>query len=266
MKTCSRAAYVEGVLAIHREQKRYELGADGSGDGCDCIGMGRGALHRAGVEDTPHMRGTNDAARSLDLNLQKIKNEKQLLPGDVVFKTRDKDDPDMKLPEKYRKGQPAYDPKWGETNFTHYGTVTSVNPLVITHMTSPTSKQDTKLGNWSYFGQLPWVKDEAEDEEMPDVRTAMVWAESGKTVKMRDKPSSLCRLYWDVPIGSQIIVMEPGTTWTQIIWNGRTGYMKSEFIRNAASTYAVIISGLDLKTAQKLCEEYENSTMEEEVG
>ena len=266
MTKCTRAQYVEKVLEIHAEQQTYELGQDGSNGKCDCIGMGRGALHRAGVEDTPHMRGTNDAARSLDLNLQKIKSVKQLRVGDVVFKTRDTDDKNMPLPDKYRKGGSAYDPKWGEINFTHYGTVTSIDPLVITHMTSPTSQQDDKLGKWEYFGQLPWVTDEAEEQEIPDVRTATVWAESGSTVKMRDKPSTLCRLYWDVPIGSPVIVMTPGDKWTEIIWNGRSGYMMSKFIRSAAPVFTVVISGLDRETAQKICEEYNNAIMEEGVG
>lgn len=264
MKTCTRQKYVEGVLSIHEEQPGYELGQDGSNGKCDCIGMGRGGLHRAGVEDTPHMWGTNDAVRNLDLNLQKIKSEKQLRPGDCVWKTRDKDDKNMRLPNKYRKGGSAYDPTWGETNFTHYGTVTSTDPLVITHMTSPTSQQDTKLGNWKYFGVLPWVKDEAE-EEIPDVRTATVYAEAGGTVKMRAKPSTLCRVYWEVPIGSEVIVTDPGDKWTGIQWKGRSGYMMTKFLETGG-LYTVTISHRTRAEAQKICAEYKDAIMEEEVG
>ena len=243
MTKCTRAQYVEKVLEIHAEQQTYELGQDGSNGKCDCIGMGRGALHRAGVEDTPHMQGTNDAARSLDLNLQKIKSVKQLRVGDVVFKTRDKDDKNMPLPDKYRKGGSAYDPKWGEINFTHYGTVTSIDPLVITHMTSPRMKVDTSLGKWKYFGKAkplvnaagstpvtPVVPDTAPANTPSDGSRAIVFAENGKPVKMREYPSTSCRTWVEVACGTEVEILEPGETWAKIRHGKREWYMMAKFL------------------------------------
>lgn len=266
MKTISPEKYIEGVNSIYVEQPAYELGADGTNGKCDCIGMVRGGLVRAGATEVKGLNGTNYAARHTIVGLQKLKKESQLAVGDIVMKTRDKDDKNMPLPDQYRKGGSDYSQTWGETNFSHIGTVVQVNPIRICHMTSPTAKIDTSISGWSYFGGLPWVKEDAEEDELPDVRMAEVWAESGKTVKMRDKPSTLCRLYWDVPIGSQVVVTEPGDKWTRITWNGRNGYMQSQFIRSEGRTYTVIISGQSLETAKRLCEEYENATMEEEVG
>lgn len=256
--------YVEGVNSIYVEDPEYEEGGDGSNHKCDCIGMCRGGSHRAGQEDTPNMRGTNQAARKTIKNLQKIKKEEQLRLGDVVLKTRDKDDKSMPLPDRYRKGGSDYDPTWDETNFTHIGTVIQVNPLRIMHMTSPHALIDEKLGKWGYFGQLPWVSSETE-EETPDVRTATVYADSGSKVKMRDKPSVTCRLYWEVPVGAQVILLEPGDKWSRIEWAGRSGYMMTKFL-NMGQLYTVIISHQTRETAQKICEEYENAIMEEEVG
>ena len=254
MRTISAAKYVEGVNSIYVEQPAYELGHDGSDGKCDCIGMCRGGLEREGVTDVTNMRGTNQAARKTIKNLQKIQKADQLRLGDVVLKTRDKDDASMPLPDSYRKGGSNYDEKVGEINFTHIGTVTKVNPLEITHMTSPTAKKDTKLTGWSYFGQLPWVS-EGEEAEDPTAVWATVWAESGKTVKMRAKPSTLCRLYWDVPIGSQVILMDPGETWSQIIWAGRSGYMMTKFIR-FSMRYKVIINDLSKEVAESIIAKY----------
>lgn len=250
MKTISAEKYVEGVNSIYTEQPSYQLGHDGSDGKCDCIGMCRGGSERAGAEPTG-MSGTNYAARHTIENLQQIKNEGQLRLGDVVMKTRDKDDPDMRLPDKYRKGGADYSAKWGETNFTHIGTVTGVNPLRITHMTSPSAKIDTKLGKWVYFGQLPWVKNDGAEEDQ-DTVWATVWAASGKTVKMRARPSSTCRTYWDVPIGSSVIVNEPGDKWTGITWAGRSGWMMSKFLTNGEVFYTVTIRGLPRETAEEI--------------
>ena len=142
MKTVTVDQFCKGVESICVEQPAYREGGDGSDGTCDCIGMSRGGLERAGATDITNMRGTNQAARKTIKNLQKIKKADQLKKGDQVLKVRDKDDESMKLPDRYRKGGADYDPTWGETNFTHIGTVTKTDPLEITHMTSPTAKKD----------------------------------------------------------------------------------------------------------------------------
>ena len=267
MNKISPEKFVEGVNSIYVEQPAYELGHDGSDGKCDCIGMPRGALEREGVANVTNMRGTNQAARKTILDLQEIIGTPQLKLGDVVLKVRDKDDKNMPLPDRYRKGGADYSAKWGETNFTHIGTVTKTNPLEITHMTSPTAQKDTKLGKWAYFGRLPWVEKGAEPEPDPETEWATVWAESGSTVKMRAKPSTKCKLYWDVPIGSQVMLMEPGDTWSRIIWAGQEGYMMSRFIYtedNASERYTVTITGLTRKQADELCKNWESATSKRE--
>lgn len=244
--------YVEGVDSIYVEQPAYQLGHDGSDGTCDCIGMPRGALERKGVTGVTNMRGTNQAARKTITGLQQLKKAGQLCLGDVVLKVRDKDDKSMPLPDQYRRGGSDYSEKFGEINFTHIGTVTRVDPLEITHMTSPTAKKDTSIKGWTWFGQLPWVSADAEVPEEPAAQTwATVCAESGKTVKMRARPSTLCRTYWDVPIGAQVILTDPGEDWSGITWAGRSGWMMSRFLVTG-DMYTVTISGLDRLTADEI--------------
>lgn len=274
MKRISVEKYLEGVNSIYVEQPTYRTGGDGSDGTCDCIGMCSGALERGGVTDVKNMRGTNAAARGTIEDLQLIGYAKDLKCGDVVLKTRDKDDKSMPLPDRYRKGKADYDPKWGETNFTHIGTVTSVNPLEITHMTSPTAKKDTKIGNWKYRGWLPWVEKDSGEQDPPwddgqGTEWAIVIAENGCTVKMRAKPSTSCRLYWDVPVGASVIIEEYGPQWSKITWAGQSGYMMSKFLLMGGgtikeTTYKVIITGLDLTQAKALINNYPGSIMEEE--
>lgn len=258
MKTISADKYVEGVNSIYIEQPKYRIGRDGSDGTCDCIGMCRGGLKRGGATDVNGMGGTNYAARHTILDLQKIKKADQLRIGDVVLKVRDKDDKDYPLPDQYRKGANDYSQALGETNFTHIGTVTGVNPLRITHMTSPSAKIDTKLGNWAWFGRLPWVEYEAKDDTQLAAGWATVTAQKGTTVKMRAKPSTLCRLYWEVPVGAQVVLTDPGDTWSGIIYAGQSGYMMTKFLRTGetAELVCVIISNIPRKTAEEIVAKY----------
>lgn len=56
-----------------------------------------------------------------------------------------------------------------------------------------------------------------------------VFASSGTTVKLRQRPSTGCGLYWDVPIGETVEVLKQGD-WDRVVWNGITGYMRNEFV------------------------------------
>lgn len=271
MKRIKAAKYVEGVESIYVEQPQYETGHDGSDGFCDCIGMCRGGLKRGGATGVTGMHGTNQAARQTILNLEEIAASSQLQVGDVVLKVRDKDDKSMPLPDKYRKGGSEYDPLIGEINFTHIGTVTQQNPLVITHMTTPTAKKDKSIKGWGYFGELPWIEYEAAPEPPPEPnpepdpeeQTAIVWAEKGSTVKMRAKPSTSCRLYWDVPIGDEVTVNEYGTDWCGVTWNGIHGYMMTRFLKfDEKDLYTVTIPNVTREQAEELCATWPGATME----
>ena len=281
MKKVTSAKYVDGVYSIYAEKPKYEEGHDGSDGLCDCIGMCRGGLKRAGATDITNMRGTNQAARKTIQKLAIIDYVKNLRVGDVVLKTRDKDDPDLPLPDKYRKGGADYDPVVGETNFTHIGTITCLNPLEITHMTSPTAKKDKSLKGWTWYGRLPWVDDsdpgpdpDPDPGPEPEPMTATVYSENGKPVKMRAKPSTSCKLYDDVPCGATVLVLQKdcstdskGEKWSKISYGSREGwYMMSKFLVYAGGSYIVIIPNLSKEQADDLIAQYPGAYIEMGMG
>lgn len=146
--------YVDGVESIYAENPTYETGHDGSDGMCDCIGMCKGAIRRSGGNPSG-LSGTNYAARYTIKNFYPIPSASALKVGEVVLKARKPGESGYSLPDKYKPGGSSYN---GDlTDYYHIGTVTQVNPLVITHMTSPAAKKDTKLGKWSYYGKLPQV-------------------------------------------------------------------------------------------------------------
>lgn len=63
-------------------------------------------------------------------------------------------------------------------------------------------------------------------------KTAIVYAENGKPVKMRQKPSTSCKTYWEIKCGTEVTVLQEGSEWTKISWDDHTGYMMSQFLKS----------------------------------
>lgn len=238
MGKASLSDFLAQVDVIYNLHPAYETGHDGSDGYCDCIGLIKGALRRCGVSPTG-LSGTNYAARHTIVGLTKFSSTSQLSVGDVVLKVRDMDDPSMPLPDKYRPGGTDYT---GDlTNYTHIGVVDSVNPLRIKHMTSPTTQTDTKIGKWCYKGTLPHIKYDGGDEPVPTPdpepeypEIAVVYAENGKPVNMRQGKDIKSKLVCKVPCGDTVDVMQKGSEWSKVQYMEgsqlRKGYMMSSFL------------------------------------
>ena len=148
-----------------------------------------------------------------------------------------------------------------------------------------TSKFEGKSinGGWNrvglYLSKINYGDTPAEDPQEPEheleTETAIVVAEHGDTVKMRAKPSQDCKLYWDVPIGSEVIVDDwrakvdkKGQTWSKITWSDRMGYMIRDFLweeeedPDQEDMWTVTIPGLSKEEAEELCADWSGATME----
>lgn len=242
--------FLEMVQLIASKKPTYRKTGDGSDGTCDCIGLIIGAIRRMGLEwDGIH--GSNWTARKALVQLQKIKSIGDLALGDVVLKAYEQGESKWKLPKRYQKGGSYYN---GDLrDYYHAGVVTRVSggTVEITHMTSPTIQVLTAstmkaLGRWGYHGQLKILakaagvtipKTTPAADPVPATvtpatgKTAVVTAPSGKYVKLRQQPSTKCRLYEEIPIGTTVTLEAPGETWARVSYGKRKNwYMMAKYL------------------------------------
>lgn len=224
--------FVNGCDDIIIAKPKYELGCSDTKK-CDCIGMVKYSARKNNVAFSTS--GTNDTFRTKVTNIRKLSSVSVLKRGDVVFKAKNPDASGYNLPSKYKKGGSGYN---GDlTDYTHIGVVKSVNPLKIIHMTSPTSKTDTVIGNWKYTAELNIVNynsgsDIEDGKDKVVSNKAIVVAEKGLWVKMRAQPTTKCSLYDNIAVGSEVTILSENGDWVQISYGKRKGwYMMSKFLK-----------------------------------
>lgn len=251
-----RDKFLQMVEVIRKLNPAYKQPGDGSDGTCDCIGLEIGALRRAGLKWTG-IHGSNYAARYQTVNMEYIKSTGDLEKGDIVYKAADEKGVvklacsagtkkhAWTLPARYKKDGAYYD---GDLlDYYHVGIVTGTDPLRITHMTSPAMKVDTSLGGgWNYHGKSRPIVEAAEaragtqaqePEKQPaepvpsEGSRAIVTADNGKPVKLRQYPNKSCRTWDKVACGTEVEIIEPGEAWAKINCGKRIGwYMMAEFL------------------------------------
>lgn len=140
-----------------------------------------------------------------------------------------------------------------------------------------------KNGGWNAVGLLKQLDygcalPEEQPSASPVASTAAfatVTALRGSTVKMRQKPSKRCKLYWDVPVGAAIEICGPETKgWYPVRYGGRAGYMAAEFVRiggevtsaDASANYAAEIYDLTYEQAETIRTQYPQARISEICG
>ena len=68
------------------------------------------------------------------------------------------------------------------------------------------------------------------------MKKALVIAESGHTVNLREQPSKASRVLVQVPVGTEVDLYEEGDTWSKVVYQGKDGYMMTDFIIPVADT------------------------------
>ncbi len=257
----------------------YESPGTNDKNGIDCSGAFVRAyrLQGAGI-----YHGSNTIFRKHCSITGKIESAADFIPGMAVFKRRD----DGGEPSNYRGD--------GHGNLYHIGLVCSIKPLRIIHATTPAAKADSKIGNWGYWGKLSDVDygGAIEDTPAPDSGTvnpgstdtgsesAIVTSGNGFPVKMRNKASTNCKLFWKIPVGAQVRVLERDNPsgWHKIRYDGRNGFMQAKFLSDSIDgtedaqppssesekRYYVTIYGLNQTEALELTALYDNAVINEE--
>lgn len=241
--------FLEMVQKIRALNPSYKQPGDGSNGVCDCIGLIIGAIRRMGLKWTG-IHGSNYAARYQIVGLRKITALKEIELGDVMLKAYEKGHAKWKLPDRYWQGHQYYT---GDLkDYYHAGVITSlepitISPIVLTHMTSPKMKtltvrsmNDLANSNWLYHGKAKPIVNAANDKASVPVDTpvntpstgsrAVVVAESGGTVNLREGAAMNRKILMRVPLGETVDIITPGEKWTEVKFGGRHGYMMAQYL------------------------------------
>lgn len=232
----------------------YQTGKKGQNGLCDCIGLVMGAMTRLGRGSYP-MHSTNYFARYQMDGLRVLSPAERLGFGQLVYKANSDQ---SGLNDRYKAGGRYYT---GDTlNYYHVGVVTAVSPLEITHCTSSGNisgiKRDSNTKGWTHVGELRGVDyalaHNREEDAVAMADKMVVYALSGGTVRMRERPSLDAPTKIKVPVGETVIVNESADGWAQIEYNGETGYMMTRYLAPATAEADSISISLPKSAAQEL--------------
>lgn len=214
------AEFVSLVLENKARVDRYLLGGDGTGGGCDCIGLIIGAL-RLGGEKWTETHGSNYAARYEMQTLQKIGSREELMPGHVVYKAKRQGESGWSLPSRYLNHKDSND-------YYHVGVVTSADPLEITHCTSVEGgiKVDAAVGNWTHYGQIKRVfYEDAEPLIMEAYRV------TGGKLALRQGAGTSNRVLVYIPDGAEVEAAPREDGWSRVKYSGKLGYSMTKYLQ-----------------------------------
>lgn len=225
--------FLHAVACIADSKPTYRSGGKGADGTCDCIGLIIGAVERCGVSWTG-IHGSNWWARNYTSGLVSASSASDLLMGDIVYKARTPGSNGYSLPSRY-----ANDPD--QRDYYHVGVVTSVSPLEITHCTTGGGvdgiKVDTSLGAWKYRGRLSLIEGESSGAVTGTEPTgalqpgaAVVIAQRGKTVNMRDKADKGGSVIQRVPLGTAVTVLDVSGDWARVRVPVE-GYIMTDYLR-----------------------------------
>lgn len=132
---------------------------------------------------------------------------KELLPGTAVFKY----DPDPKK------------------RYHHIGLYIG-NGEVIEAQGAKTGVIKSKVTTWSHWGELKGI-DYTNPTKKEDVHMTMViTSANGKSVNFRHQPSADAAIIQQLPVGTIVTAGEPSGGWTPVSFNGKSGYIMSQFL------------------------------------
>ena len=201
----------------------YESPGTNDKNGIDCSGMFVKMYRDQGAKI---YHGSNTIFREYCSETGEIHSAKDLQVGMAVFKCKPWTDAD--------KGNRWYGTSPG--NLSHIGFVTSVNPLEITHCTSPVAKTDSTIGKWAFWGKLKDVdysgtpSPEPSPDPEPITVTKMVFAENGKPVNLRYGPSLDKKIMDEIPVGETVTLSQIKGSWSKVSWRKKTGWMMNAFL------------------------------------
>ena len=235
MSRISVDKFIGGLYSIYAQKPIYKVGHDGSDGSCDGIGFIRGGLLRGGATKIANMKEVNQFARKTAVNIHK--NDSDVKLGDVLLKVKDVDDSSMPLPSKYRTDGSEL------INYVDISIVIKKNPVEIWYMTKDGIEKSNIISEWDYICSLPYL-----EEEKKVMSSAVIFTESGESVKLYAKPSFACEDVISVANGTNVIITDVNNRWTTVSYGDKTMYVLSKFVKAVEKKS---INGVDMKEIEK---------------
>lgn len=227
-------SFLEAVKRIAKTNPDYRTGGIGEDGTCDCIGLIMGAMYELGRKDYP-IHSSNFFARKQTEDLSKIIGT-ILTPGMIVYKAREDKGT---LNDRYKPGGVYHT---GDLlDYYHVGVVESVEPMRIVHCTSSATVDgiayDNTTRGWTHAGfvkGLEYLKENQGAEGA--VGKAVVHAEFGKTVNLRQRPSVNGEIVARIQLGTVVNVHESARNdldevWCKITADKNAGYMMAKYLK-----------------------------------
>lgn len=240
---------------MYREHWRYTWGIAVDGD-VDCSGAFVYAYRQFGKSI---YHGSNTIARKYVVALLPISEAK---PGMAAFKVRKPGQRYYDLPSKFKPGGSEYN---GDINdYYHIGLVDTDGKHVLNAQSESAGFTRTALSKWACVGYLKAVDYGGEEKPM---ETMYVTAESGRTVRMREKPSTGAKIIAEIPVGTEVLAGADIDGWREIIHGDDGGYMMSRFLtaESPEAKYKVICYGMSWKQVQEIRKTCPTADVEKET-
>ena len=213
---------------MYQEHWRYEWGHHE--EGCvDCSGAFVYAFSQFGIS---YPNGSNAIARKYIVG--KMLPISQAKPGMAAFKVHPPGEKGFDLPDKYKINGSAYN---GDLNdYYHIGLVDTDPQYVLNAKgTNYGFCRDrlTESNGWDYVAELKHVDYGEESGERVEARVVLPAGATGNTVNMRKSASKNADIVYKVPVGAEIDVISDQGQWCEIDYDGRIGYMMSNYLEYA---------------------------------
>ena len=192
----------------------------------DCSGAFVYAYHQFGKNIPP---GSNAIARN---NVGELYSVLEAKPGMAAFKFREPGDEKYALPEKYRDGGSEYN---GDLNdYYHIGLVDGTGKNVINAQSSQTGVVLTPIEKWgkvAYLNEVDYSNESSNAEvDIPMETNAIAKTDNGLGVNFRKEKSINAGSYGKIPEGAAVLVTGMDGEWSDVTYNGHSGYVMSKFL------------------------------------
>lgn len=224
---------VRDLIADFRlmQRENWSYGADTRRGNVDCSGAFVWAYQQHGHSI---YHGSNRMARVEVERLIPI-DQAVIVPGMAAFKRRLPDEKNYALPLTYKPVGSNYNGDLAD--YYHVGLVDDDTSRVLNAQGTATGFASSPITqNWTHVGYLTQVDygTTKEDTPMDEITTAVVMADSGSTVNLRDKPDGA--LIDRVPVGATVTVSGHQDGWSRIAYNDQAGWMMDQYLRTEGAS------------------------------